>query len=139
MGRVMSRPDITDDELLAYLDEALPVDRATAVEQELRKSSALRQQAALLVRRRDQGGHSVGEIWRRRRLSCLTRSQLGTYLLGTADEDLSDYIEFHLRTIGCRVCAANLDDLRQASRPSKETSRRRRKFFESSAGVLSQR
>ena len=132
----MNQP-ISDDELLAYLDEMLPADRATTVETELRSSSALRQQAALLSRRRDAGGHSVGEIWRRRRLSCLTRSQLGGYLLGTADEGLADYVEFHLRTVGCRICEANLQDLREASQAGTDSARRRRKFFESSAGNLS--
>lgn len=127
---------ISDDELLAYLDEQLPAERATAVEKELRASSVLRQQAALLVRRRDQGGHTVGEIWRRNRLSCLSRSQLGSYLLGTASDDLTDYIDFHLRTIGCRLCEANLQDLRESSRSPEDSSRRRRKFFESSAGNL---
>ncbi|MCA9025712.1 MAG: hypothetical protein KDA86_10910 [Planctomycetaceae bacterium] len=127
---------ISDDELLAYLDEQLPAERATAVEKELRSSSVLRQQAALLIRRRDQGGHTVGEIWRRNRLSCLTRSQLGGYLLGTASNDLADYIDFHLRTIGCRLCEANLQDLRESSQSPTDTTRRRRKFFESSAGSL---
>ncbi|MGD9858018.1 MAG: hypothetical protein AB7U20_23985 [Planctomycetaceae bacterium] len=129
--------DITDGELLAYLDEQLPVEQAARIERELRSSSILRQQAALLVRRQDQGGHTVGEIWRRQRLSCLSRSQLGGYLLGTASSELADYIEFHLRTIGCRVCDANLHDLRESSRATPETARRRRKFFESSAGRLS--
>jgi hypothetical protein len=64
---------------------------------------------------------------------------LGGYLLGTARDDLSDYIEFHLRTIGCRLCEANLHDLREASPPTGESSRRRRKFFESSAGKLTRR
>jgi len=128
--------DLTDDELLAYLDEQLPAERAAHVERELRSSSVLRQQAALLIRRRDQGGHTVGEIWRRQRLSCLSRSQLGTYLLGTAADELADYVEFHLRTIGCRLCDANLQDMSQSSHPTKESSRRRRKFFESSAGNL---
>lgn len=129
--------DITDDELLAYLDEQLPAARAAQIERELRGSSGLRQHAALLIRRRDQGGHSVGEIWRRRRLSCPTRGQLGGYLLGTANDALADYIEFHLRTIGCRLCEANLQDLRESSRTTPDTVRRRRKYFESSAGNLS--
>ncbi len=128
--------EISDDELLAYLDEQLPAERAAAVEKELRSSSVLRQQTALLVRRRDQGGHTVGEIWRRNRLSCLSRSQLGGYLLDTASNDVADYIEFHLRTIGCRLCAANLNDLRESSQPTPDSTRRRRKFFESSAGNL---
>lgn len=135
----MNESPPTDDEILAYLDEMLPVERASAVEAELRASSSLRQQAAILSRRRDAGGHTVGEIWRRRRLSCVTRSQLGGYLLGTVDEGLADYIEFHLRTIGCRVCAANLQDLREASQSREDSVRRRRQFFESSAGKLSAR
>jgi hypothetical protein len=129
----------TDAELLAYLDEMLPSERASLVEKELRDSSALRQRATILARRRDQGGHSVGEIWRRQRLSCLTRSQLGSYLLGTLEQQVADYIEFHLRTIGCRICAANLHDLQSAQQADGETRHRRRKFFESSAGYLRSR
>ncbi len=128
--------DITDDELLAYLDEQLPAERATHIERELRSSPVLRQQAAILIHRRDQGGHTVGEIWRRQRLSCLSRSQLGGYLLGTATDELSDYVEFHLRTVGCRLCEANLQDLRESRGPTPDSTRRRRKFFESSAGNL---
>lgn len=130
---------ITDPELLAYLDEMLPAERASLIERELRDSPALRQRASILARRRDQGGHSVGEIWRRHRLSCLTRSQLGSYVLGTLDQHLTDYIEFHLRTIGCRICAANLQDLQSARQASTDARQRRRKFFESSAGLLSSR
>ncbi len=127
---------ISDDELLAYLDEQLPAERAAAVEKQLRASSVLRQQTALLVRRRDQGGHTIGEIWRRHRLSCLSRSQLGGYILGTSSDEVADYIEFHLRTIGCRLCEANMKDLRESSQPGPDSSRRRRQFFESSAGNL---
>jgi hypothetical protein len=135
----VAQEPITDDELLAYLDEMLPPDRATAIESQLRASSALRQQAALLSRRRDAGGHTVGEIWRRRRLSCLSRSQLGSYLLGTAEDGLADYIDFHLRSIGCRICEANLQDLRESSQSTGESLQRRRKFYESSAGKLSRK
>ena len=132
----------SDLELLGYLDEMLPLPRAAEIEQSLRDSAALRQRAALLVRRRDQGGHTVGEIWRRERLSCLTRSQLGSFLLGTLDPQLVDYIEFHLHTVGCRICAANLEDLREAAAArTDETgpSRRSRRYFESSAGHLAKR
>lgn len=135
----MADDSFTDAELLAYLDELLPSDRAASVERALRMSAADRQRVTLLARRRDQGGHTVGEIWRRQRLSCPTRGQLGSYLLGTLDAELSDYIEFHLRTVGCRVCGANLQDL-QAGRGSEAASRhRRRRFFESSAGLLQSR
>ena len=84
----MTAHSISDAELLAYLDEMLAPERAAVIEKELRASTALRQQAGVLARRRDQGGHTVGEIWRRERLSCLSRSQLGSYLLGTLDPGL---------------------------------------------------
>lgn len=137
----MSESSPSDAELLAYLDEMLSLQQAAEIEQALRDSPALRQRASLLVKRRDQGGHTVGEIWRRERLSCLTRSQLGSYLLGTLDSRLVDYVEFHLDTIGCRFCLANLDDLRQATAGAAETqqSQRRRRYFESSAGRLTKR
>ncbi|HUG90617.1 MAG TPA: hypothetical protein VML55_07280 [Planctomycetaceae bacterium] len=131
------RPDsLTDDQLLAWLDEMLPVAQMAAVEKALRKSEALRRRVANIVRRRDLGAHSVGDIWRRLRLSCPTRSQLGSFLLDTLDRPQADYIEFHIQTVGCRYCAANLADLERAADSRPETQTRRRKYFESSAGYL---
>jgi hypothetical protein len=129
--------DFTDVELLAYLDEGLPVERMTAVEKSLRTSADLRNRAAALRMQRDEQGHSVGEIWRRGRLSCPTRHQLGSYLLGALPSELAQYFRFHLETVGCRYCAANLEDLRQsAGQASVETAQRRQKFFQSSAGYV---
>ena len=133
----MSDTPFTDHELSAYLDELLPVERMTEVEKSLRQSEPLRQRVASLARRRDQGAHSVGGIWRRMRLSCPTRSHLGSYLLDALDPAHHDYIEFHLQTVGCRLCAANLRDLEQRMQSAPETHRRRQKFFQSSAGYLS--
>lgn len=132
----MARAEFSDDELIAYFDELLPAERMAAVEKALRKSESLRRRAAGLSRRRDQGVHSVGEIWRRERLSCPSRNQLGGYLLGALDKDAAEYLEFHIRTIGCRLCAANLYDLEQALESTPEARQRRRKFFQSSAGYL---
>ena len=132
----MSDSALTDSELLAYLDEMLPVDKMAAVEKQLRKSESLRSRTANLLSRRDHGLHSVGEIWRRERLSCPGRSQLGSYLLGTLDPQHTEYVEFHIRTVGCRYCAANLDDLERAMESTPEVVQRRRKFFQSSAGYL---
>jgi hypothetical protein len=130
-------PEFTDAELLSYLDEGLPVDRMAAVENALRASADLRNRTADLRSQRDEQGHSVGEIWRRGRLSCPTRHQLGSYLLGALPTDLAQYFRFHLETVGCRYCAANLEDLRLASSQSTaETSQRRQKFFQSSAGYV---
>jgi hypothetical protein len=129
--------DFTDAELLAYLDEGLPVERMAAVENALRASANLRNRTAALRLQRDEQGHSVGDIWRRGRLSCPTRHQLGSYLLGALPTELAQYFRFHLETVGCRYCAANLDDLRQsASQTAAETAQRRQKFFQSSAGYV---
>lgn len=129
-------PDFSDAELLAYFDEELPVDRMAALETALRASAELRNRAASLRHQRDAQGHSVGEIWRRGRLSCPTRHQLGSYLLEALPADFAQYIRFHLETVGCRYCAANLDDLREAQHPSPEAAQRRQKFFQSSAGYV---
>jgi hypothetical protein len=129
--------DFTDAELLAYLDEGLAVERMTAVENALRASADLRNRTAGLRSQRDEQGHSVGEIWRRGRLTCPTRHQLGSYLLGALPAELAQYFRFHLETVGCRYCAANLEDLRLASsQATAETTQRRQKFFQSSAGYV---
>lgn len=126
----------SDDELLAFLDELLPVDRASTLESLLRESSELRQRLAALIRRRDQGGHTIGEIWRRDRLSCPTRATLGSHLLGVLNEPLAQYVEFHLQTIGCRICNAVVAELNESRQTQPETWQRRQRYFESSAGML---
>ena len=127
----------TDAELLAYLDEGLPVDRMAAVETALRVSADLRHRTADLRLQRDEQGHSGGEIWRRGRLSCPSRHQWGTYLLGALPSEQAEYFRFHLETIGCRYCLANLDDLRQSEKQgSSAAAQRRQKFFQSSAGYV---
>tara|TARA_R110002095_G_scaffold161908_4_gene140403 strand:+ start:281 stop:703 length:423 start_codon:yes stop_codon:yes gene_type:complete len=130
----------TDQELLAYLDESLSVGLMSQIEEALRHTDSLRVRLAQLSRQRDQGAHSVGEIWRRNHLSCPSRSQLGGYLLETLTPAFQSYIEFHLHQTGCRYCAANLEDL-QAGRSTASTDkeRRRQKYFQSSAGYLSAR
>ncbi len=136
------QPLPTDADLLAYADELLAADEAAAIEEQLRETSGLRQRLAMLLKQRDQGGHSLGEVWRRQRLSCPSRSELGTYLLGAMDADAAEYVEFHLHTIGCSICAANLADLQErqasdATGATPERESRRQRYFESSAGRLS--
>ena len=132
----MSRSTITAEDLRAYLAEHLPAARMAVIEQLLRDSEPLRRQLATIARDHDHGGYSVGEVWRRGRLSCPTRGQLGAYLLQALGDGPREYIDFHLQTVGCRVCNANLADLQQASASAPEKQRRRRKYFESSAGYL---
>lgn len=129
----------SDDELLAFLDELLPSERSARIEQSLRTSEALRNRLNSLIRRRDQGGHTVGEIWRRYRLTCPDRQTLGSYLLGVLDPPLQEYIQFHLETVGCRLCGATVTELEETqTADADQPVRRRRRYFESSAGHLSQ-
>ena len=86
----------TDRELTAWLDELLPAERMSAFESQLRTDSALRARVVVLIRHRDQGGNTIGEIWQRSRLSCPVRTELGGYLLGTLSPDAAAYIEFHM-------------------------------------------
>ena len=107
------------------------------IEQELRQSEPLRQQLQKLMQERDRGEHSVGAIWRRQRLSCPPREQLGSFLLGVLDDDVQDYIQFHLKTIGCAYCLANLADMQtQQQDADGQVKNRRKKYFQSSAGLL---
>ena len=128
---------LRQSDLDAYLDEALPPEEMARVEQALRDNPQLAEQLAAVNARRDAGVHSLGEIWRRHRLSCPTREQLGSFLLDALPEEVEEYVDFHLHRIGCRYCRANLTDLekRRAQAPA-ETETRRRRYFQSSAGLL---
>lgn len=136
--------DYSRAELLAYLDEAAPAGRMSEIEAALRENDSLRQRLASLVAGRDAGLHSLGEVWRRRRLTCPTREQLGSHLLGILPDGpeggLAEYVRFHLEVVECRWCLANLDDLRDkhagtAAEPP-EAEARRGRYFQSSVGRL---
>ena len=101
-------------------------------------AKTLQKQLAAINGRRDAGVHSLGEIWRRHRLSCPSREQLGSYLLGVLPRDAADYMKFHLETIECRYCAASIADLKaqQSAAEADVAERRRQKYFQSSAGYL---
>ena len=131
----MSKP--RQSELEAYLDEALPSDEMARIEHSLRRHPECVEQLAAINARRDAGVHTLGEIWRRHRLSCPTRGELGSYLMGVLPDDVADHIAFHVKVAGCRRCQASLEDLRQKEAESPEAVEvRRRKYFQSSAGYL---
>lgn len=130
----------TDPELEAFLDEGLPPERMSALEEALRTDAALRARAARIIARRNSGAHSVAEIWRAARVTCASRGEWGQYLLGVLDAGHADYLRFHLETIGCRYCAANVADLQvqqQALALAADAAQeRRKKYYASSAGLL---
>jgi hypothetical protein len=129
--------DFSNSDLEAFLDEALPTERMAAIEEALRNDDGLQKRITAVNGRRDAGVHSLGEIWRRHRLSCPTREQIGSYLLGVLSDDQAEYIQFHIETIGCRYCAANIGDLKaHQSAAESELTHRRQKYFQSSVGHL---
>jgi hypothetical protein len=126
----------SNSELEAFLDESLPADRMAAIEDALRRDDVLQKQLTEINGRRDAGVHSLGDIWRRHRLSCPSREQLGSYLLGVLPREAADYIKFHVETIQCRYCEASIVDLKSQSTAESETTRRRQRYFQSSVGHL---
>ena len=57
-------------QLEAYLDEALPTEQMSEVEDALRTSPALVEELVTINGRRDAGMHSLGDVWRRERIGC---------------------------------------------------------------------
>ena len=124
-------------EIEAFLDEALEPDQMAQIEASMRDDHQLLGQLAEVISRRDAGIHSLGEIWRQYRISCPSREGLGSYLLNVLSAEHQLYVQFHLETIGCRFCKANMDDLKERQTGSAEGhSGRRKRYFESSAGYL---
>ncbi|MES1213859.1 MAG: hypothetical protein ABUL64_04655 [Singulisphaera sp.] len=127
----------SDADLEAYLDEALPPPEMARIENAARADGALLRRLAGINARRDVGSHTLGEIWRFHRLSCPTRAELGSSLLGVLAAAEDDYIKFHLNVVGCRYCQANWNDLvNQQAEAAEEKATRRRKYFQTSAGYL---
>jgi hypothetical protein len=106
-------PPISRETLRDFLNEKLPDADMARVEKALRESADLRARLEEVKGQVDTGEHTVGAIWRRERVSCIDRDQLGSYLLGAADDDLLAYIKFHIEVVGCPECRANLDDLKR--------------------------
>jgi len=128
---------LSPTELEAYLDEALPPDEMARIEHTLRRHPEYVEQLSAINARRGAGVHSLGEIWRRHRLSCPTREQLGSFLLGVLPDEVARYVAFHVDVVGCRACRASLVDLkRRGNEAPQATETRRRKYFQSSAGYL---
>lgn len=127
--------EIGDEDLLAYFDERLETGESARIEQRLRESPRLLTRAGRLIDDRDRGGHTLGEIWRRSRASCPGRAVWAAWVDGRLGDAMSQYLNFHLESIGCRYCHANVEDLRHHD-SSREAASRVRKIFETSVGRL---
>lgn len=129
------REEFTDEELLAYVDERLPATVAVEIERHLRSSNSLAGRLVALLQSADPGNLTIGGMWRRGRWSCPPRAVLAGFVSGRLGDGLSQYLRFHMETIGCRVCEANVQDLRRMDADG-EGVERSRKIFQSSAGAL---
>ena len=130
-------PEFTDLELQAYLDEAIAAEEMARIETAVRENKTILKRLSEINRRRDLGVHTLGEVWRRHRLSCPKRQQLGAYLLDALDTETANYIYFHITDIGCRYCLANVEDLQaEKNADTSVVKTRQRRYFQSSAGFL---
>jgi hypothetical protein len=129
---------IDDSTLRAYLADTLSAEDQARVEKALRESAELRAQLEDVRQNRGVAGlHTLGAIWRRGRLTCPTRQQLGSALLDALDPALAAYISFHLDVIECPFCQANLADLKaKTAQPTTATQQRRNRILKSSQHLL---
>jgi len=75
------------------------------------------------------------DLWEYRRFSCPKRNTIGAYMLETLEPDWRQYVGFHLNTLGCRFCLANLEDLRSQSQEAEQEAFQAR-IMESTVGFL---
>jgi hypothetical protein len=129
---------IDADTLRAYLQDELPAGTLARVEKALRDSAELRAQLEDVRQNRSEAGlHSLGAIWRRSRLTCPSRQQLGSLLLDALDPDLAAYLHFHIEVVECPYCQANLADLKGKAEPTATHVRtRQQRILQSSRHLL---
>jgi RNA polymerase sigma factor (sigma-70 family) len=73
-------------------------------------------------------------VWEQIRPTCPKRSTLGRLVLGTLESPWREHVEFHLNELGCRFCAANLEDLKRET--NAQPTAVREKIFQSTVGFL---
>src|SRR5271157_5305503 len=132
-------PPIDDQMLRNYLADSLPPEDLARVEKALRDSADLRARLEdVRSHREDFQLHTLGSIWRRSRMTCPSRQQLGSFLLDALDPELASYLTFHLEVIECPFCQANLDDLKAQSQATVAGSAksRQRRIFQASQPLL---
>ena len=127
----------TDAELEAYLDEAIDSARAAEIEEAAKADSELLARLSSINGRRDAGVHTLGEIWRRNQIGVPTAEEMGNYILDVLPTEQSDYIKFRLDVLKCPFTIALYHDLQQQQTESADQlDSRRKKYFNSSAGLL---
>lgn len=127
---------IDDLLLVRYIRDQLPPGEAREIEEALRMQPGLRARLATLLEESPENETAPGTIWRESRLSCPTREQWGSYLLGVLDSSIVDYFRFHLEQVECPCCLANLEDLKELQHSSVQLRDRHDRIFRSSVGVM---
>jgi RNA polymerase sigma factor (sigma-70 family) len=80
---------------------------------------------------------TLTQVWESLRPSCLKRSTIGAWRLGTLDADWHDYVSFHIEELGCRFCAANLRDIERAEAAAGKRDLASQRLMQSTIGFLS--
>jgi hypothetical protein len=127
--------------LRAYLADNLPAEDQARVEKALRDSASLRARLEDVRNdRADAGLHTLGAIWRRGRLTCPNRQQLGSYLLEALEPEHASYITFHIDVVECPFCQANLADLKsQTDAAAGASQSRHHRILQSSQHLLNEK
>ena len=130
--------EFTDADLESYLDETLHPDLAADLEQSLQDDEKLMARLSRINGRRDAGIHTLGEIWRRNQIGVPTGEQMGDYLAGKLTREHADYIDFRMSILKCRYTIALKKDIENQTESDQVslTNSRRKKYFDSSAGLL---
>lgn len=76
----------------------------------------------------------IRRVWKQNLISCVKRSTLGAYALGTLDREWKSYVAFHLEHVRCETCAANLEDMQTDGKVNRTKAKER--VFASSIGFL---
>ncbi len=80
-------------------------------------------------------GGVLTSVWESQRPSCPKRTTLGKFTLGLLPPNWDTFVDFHVNTLGCTFCTANLAELDSATTQSYEKNTQDR-LFTSTVGFL---
>lgn len=91
---------LDDQRLLAYIRDELPAEQLREMEL-LRTNAESRSFWGRLLEGTQGDQHAPGTVWRQSRLTCPSREEWGSYLLGVLDPHFAAYYRFHLDRVEC--------------------------------------
>lgn len=81
---------------------------------------------------------SLREVWEDQRPSCPKRTTLGKFVLEILPPDWTDFVQFHVQSLGCSYCRANFDELADFS-DADPNEAINQQLFQSTIGFLNRR